>query len=95
MTRTHQPGTGPVHESTPPDERGTQVQLPLPSLRRASAGSRHARIVIQYPAPAVDDGRYPAKRCVGRHRAVEADIFRDGHELLRAVVRYTGPGATS
>jgi len=52
-----------------------------------------ARIVIQYPSPSVDEGRYPAKRCVGDEVRVEADIFRDGHELLRAVVRYRGPGA--
>jgi starch synthase (maltosyl-transferring) len=50
------------------------------------------RIVIQYPTPAVDDGRYAAKRCVGDTVTVEADIFRDGHDLLRAVVRYKGPG---
>ena len=42
--------------------------------------------------PAVDGGRYPAKRCVGDRVAVEADIFRDGHDLLRAVVRCRGPG---
>jgi starch synthase (maltosyl-transferring) len=50
------------------------------------------RIVVQYPAPAVDDGRYPAKRCVGDRVTVEADVFRDGHELIRATVRYLGPG---
>ena len=49
------------------------------------------RIVIQYPTPSVDEGRYPAKRCVGDHVRVEADVFRDGHDLLRAVVRYRGP----
>jgi starch synthase (maltosyl-transferring) len=49
------------------------------------------RIVIQYPTPTVDDGRYPVKRCVGDRVRVEADVFRDGHELLRAVVRYHGP----
>ena len=38
--------------------------------------------------PAVDGGRYPAKRCVGDAVTVEVDIFRDGHELLRGVVRY-------
>ena len=48
--------------------------------------------MIQYPSPAVDDGRYPAKRCVGDTVRVEADVFRDGHELLRAVVRFRGPG---
>jgi starch synthase (maltosyl-transferring) len=49
-------------------------------------------VVIQYPAPAVDLGAFPAKRCVGDAVAVQADVFRDGHEILRAVVRYRGPG---
>jgi starch synthase (maltosyl-transferring) len=51
-----------------------------------------ARIVIQFPQPAVDGGRFPAKRCVGDTVAVSADIFRDGHDILRGVVRYRGPG---
>jgi starch synthase (maltosyl-transferring) len=46
------------------------------------------RIVIQHPAPAVDGGRYAAKRCVGDRVSVSADIFRDGHDLLAAAVRY-------
>ena len=50
------------------------------------------RLVIQYPSPAVDGGRYPVKRVVGDRVAVEADIFRDGHELLRAVVKYRPVG---
>jgi starch synthase (maltosyl-transferring) len=49
------------------------------------------RIEIQYPAPVVDGGRFPAKRCVGDGVDVFADVFRDGHDLLRAVVRYRGP----
>jgi starch synthase (maltosyl-transferring) len=47
-----------------------------------------SRIVIQYPAPAVDLGRYPVKRCVGDTVEVSVDAFRDGHDLLRAVVKY-------
>jgi starch synthase (maltosyl-transferring) len=50
------------------------------------------RIYIQYPEPAVDNGRYPAKRCVGDRVTIAVDVFRDGHELLRAVVRYRAPG---
>jgi starch synthase (maltosyl-transferring) len=46
------------------------------------------RIVIQYPQPAVDGGRYAVKRCVGDTVPVSAEIFRDGHDLLRAAVRY-------
>ncbi|MBV9465636.1 MAG: alpha-1,4-glucan--maltose-1-phosphate maltosyltransferase [Solirubrobacterales bacterium] len=49
-------------------------------------------MLIQYPSPLVDGGRYPAKRCVGDRVRISADVFRDGHELLRAVVRYRGPG---
>jgi starch synthase (maltosyl-transferring) len=40
----------------------------------------------------VDGGRYAAKRNVGDVVTVSADIFRDGHDLIRAVVRYRGPG---
>jgi starch synthase (maltosyl-transferring) len=51
------------------------------------------RIRIEYPSPSVDGGRYAPKRCVGDSVPVEADIFRDGHDRLRAVVRYRAPGA--
>jgi starch synthase (maltosyl-transferring) len=50
------------------------------------------RVVIQYPTPSVDGGRFPVKRCVGDSVVVEADAFRDGHDILRAVVRHRGPG---
>jgi starch synthase (maltosyl-transferring) len=60
---------------------------PAPASKRAPS-----RIVVQYPTPAVDGGRYPAKRVEGDLVRVEADVFRDGHELLRAVVKYRGPG---
>ena len=50
------------------------------------------RIHIQYPSPTVDAGRYPAKRTVGDLVEVEADVFRDGHDKLRAVIVQTPPG---
>jgi starch synthase (maltosyl-transferring) len=52
-----------------------------------------SRIVIQLPEPVVDGGRYAAKRCVGDIVDFSVDIFRDGHDLVRAVVRYKEPGA--
>ena len=71
----------------------TQVQ-PTPDTQRGAGASKPAppRIVIQYPTPTVDDGRYPVKRVVGDAVTIEADIFRDGHDILRAVIRYRGPG---
>ena len=51
-----------------------------------------ARTLINHPRPTVDGGRYAPKRCVGDTVKVSADIFRDGHEIMRAVVRYKAPG---
>ncbi|MCW3066391.1 MAG: alpha,4-glucan--maltose-phosphate maltosyltransferase [Solirubrobacterales bacterium] len=50
------------------------------------------RIQIQRPSPLVDCGRYAAKACVGDAVPVEADIFRDGHDVLRAIVRWRRAG---
>ena len=69
-----------LHPTLISKQRGAKAKQPPP------------RIVIQYPTPAVDGGRYPAKRCVGDTVTVEADIFRDGHDILRAVVRHRAPG---
>jgi len=52
------------------------------------------RIVIQYPEPSIDGGRYPAKRCVGDVVDVTTDVFGDGHAILRAIVRYQAPRDT-
>jgi len=45
------------------------------------------RISISDVAPQVDCGRWPAKACVGDRVDVTATIVRDGHEVIRAVVR--------
>jgi starch synthase (maltosyl-transferring) len=66
-------------------ERGVDV----PARAKAKPPSR---ISIEHPAPTVDGGRYPVKRTVHDTVHVSADIFRDGHEVLRAVVRWKGPG---
>jgi starch synthase (maltosyl-transferring) len=74
----------------------TSATRATPRSREGSAKAKTepppTRIQVQYPTPSVDAGRYPAKRCVGDVVDVSADIFRDGHDLLRAVVRYRGPG---
>lgn len=43
---------------------------------------------IEAVTPAVDGGRHPAKRMMGEPCVVEADIFRDGDYVLRAVVKW-------
>jgi starch synthase (maltosyl-transferring) len=46
------------------------------------------RVVIEDVTPRVDDGRFPIKRVVGDEVVVEADVFADGHDALRAVLLY-------
>lgn len=50
------------------------------------AGPEHGRrrVVIEGLAPDVDGGRFPIKRVVGEPVVVEADVFADGHDLVRA-----------
>ncbi len=50
------------------------------------------RIRIAAVEPQVDCGRWPVKRCVGDTVRAGADIFRDGHEALRAAVQYRASG---
>jgi starch synthase (maltosyl-transferring) len=47
-----------------------------------------ARIAIEEVYPELDGGRWPVKRIEGEIFEVWADLFRDGHDRLRAVVKY-------
>jgi len=51
-----------------------------------------SRIRIEDPQPLIDCGRYAAKRSVGDTVGVTATIFRDGHDVLRAVVAFRPVG---
>jgi starch synthase (maltosyl-transferring) len=53
---------------------------PVPATRRT--------VIIEHVAPAVDGGRYAAKRELGSRVEVRADIFKEGHDALVAFVRY-------
>jgi starch synthase (maltosyl-transferring) len=44
--------------------------------------------VIENLEPLIDGGRYPVKRVVGEDLVVEADIFKDGHDVVAAVLRW-------
>src|SRR5262249_47293041 len=57
-----------------------------------AAGRRAPRIQIRDVHPQIECGRYPVKACTGDQVDVSATIFRDGHEVLGAVVRFRGPG---
>src|SRR5215813_5017224 len=45
-------------------------------------------VVIENLQPVIDGGRYPIKRIVGEDLVVEADIFKDGHDVVAAVLKW-------
>src|SRR2546422_3915804 len=44
--------------------------------------------VIENLQPLVDDGHYPIKRIISEDVVVEADIFKDGHDVVAAVLKW-------
>jgi starch synthase (maltosyl-transferring) len=60
------------------------LNAPTTVIREAVQALR--RVVIEGVAPEVDAGRFPIKRTVGEKVQVRADVYADGHDLLRAVL---------
>ncbi len=44
--------------------------------------------VIENLEPLIDGGRFPIKRVVGEDLIVEADVFKDGHDVVAAVLKW-------
>src|SRR6058998_58219 len=45
-------------------------------------------VVIENLHPLIDGGRYPIKRIVGEDLVVDADIFKDGHDVVAAILKW-------
>ena len=45
-------------------------------------------VVIENLLPLLDGGHYPIKRIVGEDLVVEADIFKDGHDVVAAILKW-------
>ena len=100
-TQDHEPRTVAL-ETLSPDLDGAPVTVAPLDVRVVAVEARRAdRPVIHHPLwrsearmhieevyPELDGGRYPVKRIVGDPFEVWADIFRDGHDKLRAVLKY-------
>jgi starch synthase (maltosyl-transferring) len=53
---------------------------------------RLSKLVIEGVRPQLNSGRHAVKRIVGENFTVEADIYKDGHDLLADRVCYRAPG---
>jgi starch synthase (maltosyl-transferring) len=62
------------------------VNTPTTAIKQSVRALR--RVVIERVEPEVDGGRFAIKRIVGEPVRVCADIYADGHDLLRAVLLY-------
>ncbi len=73
----------------PADVRMLRAAVAAPIGRRAQGAAEAAaapRVAIEAVAPAVEAGRFPAKRLVGDTVEVGADLIADGHDRLAAVL---------
>lgn len=52
-------------------------------------------VVISNLWPSIEGGRYPVKRIAGEQLEVWADIFRDGHGVLAAVLKWRRRGVSA
>jgi len=52
-------------------------------------------VIIEAVAPTVDGGRYAVKREIGAVVEVSADIFKEGHDVLVAFLKYRRAGETA
>ncbi len=72
-------------ETKPPLRTPAAPSEPTVSTLSYDSMERH---IIEAVTPSIDCGRYPVKRIVGDPCIVEADIFRDGHAIIRAVIKW-------
>jgi starch synthase (maltosyl-transferring) len=49
---------------------------------------RPATVIIEAIEPCIDGGRYPVKRVIGQELPVSADVFKDGHDVVAAVLKW-------
>ena len=54
----------------------------------AKPATGRSRVVVEGVTPQLDGGRFAVKRVVGDRIRVEADVFGDGHDLVRAHLLY-------
>src|SRR5215213_1256955 len=60
----------------------------LPSVPLPDSLDPPSPVIIERVQPEIDAGRYPVKRVQGDTLEVSADIFKDGHDKIAAVVKY-------
>jgi starch synthase (maltosyl-transferring) len=53
---------------------------------------RPPSVVIEAVSPLIEGGRHPIKRAIGEDIVVEADVFKDGHDIVSALLKWRKKG---
>ena len=62
---------------------------PTSKRAQAAAALAHAPVaVIENLYPCLEGGRHPIKRIIGEPLEVFADVFKDGHDVITAVLKW-------
>jgi len=88
---------GQTDGATPSTRARAKAPKAQPALARVQGPpppfDTYPAIAIESVSPELEGGPWPIKRAVGDTIAVEADIFKEGHDLLSARVLYRTVGA--
>jgi starch synthase (maltosyl-transferring) len=94
VSATRSPKAGKANSKVAPPAKNGQARRParaagaaIPEHHSKPADGR-SRVVVQRVTPQIDGGRFAVKRVVGDLFRVEADVFGDGHDLVRARLLY-------
>jgi starch synthase (maltosyl-transferring) len=52
-------------------------------------------VIVENISPQIDGGRHAIKRAVGQDLAVEADIFKEGHDVVSALLKWRRVGEST
>lgn len=74
-------------------ETSVMTQAPEITAQKSAPSSHHdlsrsATVVIADISPCLDCGAHPVKRCVGEDLQVEADVFKDGHDVISGMLEW-------
>lgn len=76
------------------DASASSTSIAAVQSATAAIAEGRLRAVIDAVLPVVDGGRFPAKRVAGEPIRIEAHCFTDGHDKLRAVLRWHAVGSS-
>ena len=58
-----------------------------------TADDGRRRVIVEHVEPQVEGGKYPIKRIIDERVDVHADVYGDGHDLVKAHSAAPPPGA--